>query len=52
VAGSACTVYYRGDAWTDKHDAWLRGQRFANPVTQAAFDSNYDPAVSNPRISA
>ena len=39
-------VYYDGDAWTGKHDAWLRRQRFANPVTQATFDSDYDAVLT------
>ena len=28
-------VYYDGDAWTGKHDRWLRRQRFTNALTQA-----------------
>lgn len=39
-------VYYDGDAWTGKHDAWLRRQQFANPVTQATFDSDYDAVLA------
>ena len=39
-------VYYDGQAWTGRHDAWLRRQRFANPVTQATFDSDYDTVLT------
>jgi hypothetical protein len=31
---------------TGKHDAWLRRQRFANAITQATFDSDYDPVLT------
>jgi transposase len=39
-------VYYDGDAWTGKHDAWLRRQHFTDPVTQATFDSDYDAVLT------
>jgi transposase len=39
-------VYYEGSAWTGKHDAWLRRQRFATPSTQITFDSDYDTVLS------
>ncbi len=39
-------VYYDGDAWTGKHDAWLRRQRFDNQVTQATFESDYDAVLT------
>jgi len=39
-------VYYDGQAWTGRHDAWLRRQRLANPLTQATFDSDYDTVLS------
>jgi transposase len=39
-------VYYDGDAWTGKHDLWLRRQRFANALTQATFDSYYDTVLA------
>jgi transposase len=39
-------VYYDGNAWTGKHDTWLRRQRFANSVTQATFDSDYDAVLT------
>ena len=35
-------VYYGGNAWTGKHDTWLRAQRFDQPATRLAFDSDYD----------
>jgi len=35
-------VYYGGKAWTGKHDAWLRQQRFDTRATQMAFDSDYE----------
>ncbi|MGB7981461.1 MAG: IS110 family transposase [Candidatus Nanopelagicales bacterium] len=39
-------VYCDGDAWTGKHDAWLRRQRFTSPVSQATFDSDYDTMLT------
>ena len=39
-------VYSGGSAWTGKHDAWLRQQRFEVPVTQFTFDSDYDTVLS------
>jgi transposase len=38
-------VYYDGDAWTGKHDAWLRRQRFENPATRLTFESDYDAVL-------
>jgi len=35
-------VYCGGDAWTGKHDAWLRGQHLDMPATRLTFDSYYD----------
>ena len=35
-------VYCGGDAWTGKHDAWLRTQHFDEKATQLTFDSDYD----------
>jgi transposase len=35
-------VYCAGKAWTGAHDRWLRGQRFALPGLQMAFDIAYD----------
>lgn len=35
-------VYYDGIAWTDKHDRWLRKQKFGNRALQATFDNDYE----------
>jgi len=35
-------VYSGGAAWTGPHDRWLRKQRFTNPATMAAFESDYE----------
>jgi len=35
-------VYSGGAAWTGTHDAWLRSQRFDQPATALAFESDYD----------
>ncbi|MGH8581984.1 MAG: IS110 family transposase [Gammaproteobacteria bacterium] len=35
-------VYSAGNAWTLKHDAWLRSQRFDQAALQAAYDSAYE----------
>jgi transposase len=39
-------VYTGGNAWTGPHDVWLRRQRFANPATMAAFESNYETVLA------
>jgi len=39
-------VYYDGKPWTAKHDAWLRGQRFTNSLTQSTFECYYDTALA------
>jgi len=39
-------VYSDGKAWTGAHDAWLRRQRFDNPVTTMAFESDYDTVLT------
>ena len=39
-------VYSGGQAWTAAHDAWLRRQRFDNPLTTVTFQSDYD-AIQN-----
>jgi transposase len=38
-------VYYGGTAWTGRHDAWLRHQRFENPTTQVTFESDYNAVL-------
>jgi transposase len=35
-------VYSGGEAWTGKHDVWLRTQRFDQAATRLAFESDYD----------
>lgn len=35
-------VYSGGRAWTGKHDAWLRRQRFDDPARQLAYESAYE----------
>jgi transposase len=41
-------VYYDGDAWTGKHDVWLRRDaqpRLTTRATRLAFDSDYDAVL-------
>jgi len=40
------TVYCGGQAWTDAHDRWLRGQHFDNRATALAFESDYDAVLA------
>ena len=46
-------VYHDGDAWTGKHDNWLRPQalpQLSDRATRLAFDSDYDAVlVTNAR---
>jgi transposase len=39
-------LYSDGQAWTGRHDRWLRQQRFDTMTTQLAFDSDYDTVLS------
>lgn len=39
-------VYSGGQAWTGKHETWLRRQRFADVHTAAAFDHHFDAVLS------
>ena len=39
-------VYYDGDAWTGKHDLWLRRQKLSNALTQATFEGYYDTVLA------
>jgi hypothetical protein len=40
-------VYYDdGHAWTRRHDAWLRRQRFENTTTRLTFESDYDTVLT------
>jgi len=38
-------VYSAGKAWTQRHDAWLRSQRFTQPGTRVGFDAAYEAMV-------
>jgi transposase len=39
-------IYSGGNAWTLKHDAWLRSVRFTDPIGAITFDSDYDAVLS------
>ncbi|WP_459985353.1 IS110 family RNA-guided transposase [Nocardioides sp. AN3] len=42
-------VYYGGNAWTGKHDQWLRGHaagQLGSAATRLTFDSDYEAVVS------
>ena len=42
-------VYYAGNAWTDRHDAWLRRvgrEELSAAATRATFESNYDAVLA------
>lgn len=39
-------VYYGGEAWTGKHELWLRRQHFDDRALQAAFDASFDTMLS------
>jgi transposase len=39
-------VYYGGEAWTGKHELWLRRQCFEDRALQAAFDAAFDTMLS------
>jgi len=41
-------VYYGGDAWTGKHDLWLRREAFpqlTSPATRLTFDNDYEAVM-------
>lgn len=38
-------VYYGGQAWTGKHEMWLRGQRFDNPALTLAYEAALDAMI-------
>jgi len=38
-------VYCDGQAWTQKHDLWLRRHRPEDPVLQITFDANYEAVL-------
>lgn len=42
-------VYYDGDAWTGKHDAWLRNQalpQLTSRATRLTFDADYESVLA------
>lgn len=39
-------VYCGGEAWTGKHERWLRQQRLATPALQLAFDAAFDAMLA------
>jgi transposase len=39
-------VYCGGQAWTTKHEAWLRTHRFDTPGLQLAYDSAFDTMLA------
>ena len=39
-------VYSGGQAWTRRHDAWLRQQQLPGAATRVAFDSDYDTVLT------
>ena len=39
-------VYYGGQAWTGKHELWLRAQRFDSPGLQLAYDTAFDAMLA------
>jgi transposase len=44
-------IYSHGIAWTNRHDAWLRRQRFDNPVTTMTFESDHDTGSGRHRAA-
>jgi transposase len=39
-------VYYGGQAWTGKHELWLRTHRFGTPGLQLAYDTAFDTMLA------
>ncbi len=39
-------VYYGGNAWTAKHEQWLRTHRFDTPGLQLAYDAAFDAMLA------
>jgi transposase len=39
-------VYYGGQAWTGKHEMWLRGQQFGSPALMLAYEAALDAMVA------
>ena len=39
-------VYCGGSAWTGRHEAWLRTQRFDNPALQLSYEASFDAMLA------
>jgi transposase len=39
-------VYFGGSAWTTRHEAWLRAQRFDNAALQLSYDAAFDAMLA------
>lgn len=39
-------VYYGGNAWTARHDLWLRAQRFDDPALQLSYEAAFDAMLA------
>ena len=39
-------VYYGGQAWTGKHELWLREQDFDDPALQLTYETALDAMMS------
>jgi transposase len=39
-------VYYGGNAWTGRHELWLRAQRFDNPALQLSYEAAFDATLA------
>lgn len=39
-------IYSGGNAWTQRHELWLRAQRFDNTALQLAYDSAFDAMLA------
>ena len=39
-------VYYGGNAWTTRHEAWLRSQRFDNSALQLSYEAAFDATLA------
>jgi transposase len=39
-------VYSGGQAWTSRHDLWLRAQRFDNPALQLSYEAAFDAMLA------
>jgi transposase len=39
-------VYFGGQAWTGRHELWLRAQRFDNPALQLGYEAAFDAMLA------